>query len=124
MRKAGCILQEKYLTFFILLTVIHILFIMRSIGMTYEQGGGPAGGAAALTEEGDTLTLWDRVQHHHTTSLSTLEVASQNAQKLVSEFQNFYTNAVKNGVGDYKSFVIKRSATDKQRAECIIDLAY
>ena len=93
-----------------------------SIGMTYEQGGGPAGGAAVLTEEGDTLTLQDRVNHHFTTSLSTLEVASQNAQKLVSEFANFYNNAVKNGVGEYKSFVIKRNENDKQKSDALLEL--
>lgn len=93
-----------------------------SIGMTYEQGGGPAGGAAALTQEGDTLTLSDRVQHHHTTSLSTLEVASQNAQRLVSEFADFYSNAVKNGVGEYKSFVIKTNQNDKQKTDALLSL--
>ncbi len=93
-----------------------------SIGMTYEQGGGPAGGAAVLTEEGDTLTLLDRVNHHFTTSLSTLEVASQNAQKLVSEFANFYNNAVKNGVGEYKSFVIKRNENDHQKSDALLAL--
>jgi hypothetical protein len=93
-----------------------------SIGMTYEQGGGPAGGAAVLTEEGDTLTLLDRVNHHFTTSLSTLEVASQNAQKLVSEFANFYNNSVKNGVGEYKSFVIKRNENDHQKSDALLAL--
>ncbi|MEI9808398.1 MAG: hypothetical protein WDO16_11305 [Bacteroidota bacterium] len=47
-----------------------------AIGMTYEQGGGPAGGLGVETEEGDTLTLYDRVIHHYTTSLSTIEVSS------------------------------------------------
>jgi hypothetical protein len=83
--------------------------------MTYEQGGGPAGGAAVLTQEGDTLTLSDRVQHHFTTSISTLEVASQNAAKLVTEFQKFYSNATKNGAGVHKSFVIKHADKDAQR---------
>ncbi len=93
-----------------------------AIGMTYEQGGGPAGGAAALTEEGDTLTLWDRVQHHFTTSISTLEVASNNAAKLVTQFQNFYSNAMKNGVGEYSSYVIKQNAADKQRVVALLQL--
>lgn len=41
-----------------------------AIGMTYEQGGGGAGGAAVINDEGDTLTLFDRANHHFTTSLS------------------------------------------------------
>jgi CheY-like chemotaxis protein len=54
-----------------------------AIGMTYEQGGGPAGGLGALTDEGDTLTLLDRATHHYTTGLSTIEVSSLNASRLV-----------------------------------------
>ncbi|HYH14418.1 MAG TPA: M14 metallopeptidase family protein, partial [Flavisolibacter sp.] len=93
-----------------------------SIGMTYEQGGGPAGGAAVLTDEGDTLTLLDRATHHYTTGLSTIEVASQNAAKLVGEFQAFYRNAATNGVGEYKSYVIKHSERDQQRINALLQL--
>ena len=42
-------------------------FYNGAIGMTYEQGGGPQGGLGADTNEGDTLTLVDRVTHHFTT---------------------------------------------------------
>ena len=86
-----------------------------SIGMTYEQAGGPAGGAAVLTSHGDTLTLYDRALHHHTTGLSTIEVASKNAQQLVSEFQKYFSNAVSNGIGTYKTFVIKHNDRDAER---------
>lgn len=44
--------------------------------MTYEQGGIGAG-LGVIVEEGDTLTLVDRAQHHFTTSLSTIEIASE-----------------------------------------------
>jgi hypothetical protein len=93
-----------------------------AIGMTYEQGGGPAGGAAVLTAVGDTLTLLDRINHHYTTSLSTIEIASQNATKLLSEFQRFFTEAAMNGVGEYKSFVIKYSGKDQQRIQALQNL--
>ena len=93
-----------------------------AIGMTYEQGGGPAGGAAVITQIGDTLTLLDRISHHYTTSLSTIETASQNAGKLVSEFQKFFSDAVANGVGEYKSFVVKYSSKDQQRIQALLDL--
>jgi hypothetical protein len=93
-----------------------------SIGMTYEQGGGPAGGAAVINDEGDTLTLLDRATHHYTTGLSTIEVASQNAAKLVGEFQSFYKNAATNGIGEYKSYVIKHSAKDEQRINALLQL--
>lgn len=77
-----------------------------AIGMTYEQGGIRAG-LAILNEDGDTLTLKDRLEHHYTTGLSTIEIASKNAQKLVSEFKKFFDNAVSNGAGNYKSYLIR-----------------
>lgn len=62
-----------------------------AIGMTYEQGGQV--GLGFQTSEGDTLTLVDRVAHHYTTGLSTVEVASQNVDKLNNEFEKFYDNS-------------------------------
>jgi hypothetical protein len=93
-----------------------------AIGMTYEQAGGPAGGLGALTDEGDTLTLSDRVLHHFTTSMSTIEVASQNASQLLNEFKNYYQVAVTKGYGDYKSYVIKYSPHLAERIHTLTDL--
>ncbi|MEA1784992.1 M14 family metallopeptidase [Arenibacter sp. GZD96] len=62
-----------------------------AIGMTYEQGGSGRAGLGIITSIGDTLTLKDRIAHHHTTGLSTVEVASANAIKLNEEFKKFYT---------------------------------
>lgn len=72
------------------------------IGMTYEQGGSGRAGLGIITSIGDTLTLKDRIAHHHTTGLSTVEVASKNAQKLNDEFKKFYTD--RNFF--YKSYVL------------------
>ena len=72
------------------------------IGMTYEQGGGGRGGLGITTSIGDTLTLKDRISHHLTTGLSTVEVASKNVSKLNDEFKKFYLN--KNF--KYKSYVL------------------
>lgn len=73
-----------------------------AVGMTYEQGGSGQGGLAVINNEGDTLTLIDRIQHHHTTGISTVEYSSMQAQKLISEFHNF----TKNKSYKYKSFVV------------------
>ena len=64
-----------------------------AIGMTFEQGGGGRGGLAVITNTADTLTLVDRVNHHYTTGLSTVEVASQNAQRLITEYKKFYDDS-------------------------------
>lgn len=93
-----------------------------SIGMTYEQGGGGAGGLGVYKEEGDTLTLVDRATHHYTTSLSTIEISSQNASKLVKEFHKFFNDAVTTGSGEYKSYVIKKGQYDEERINSLIDL--
>ncbi|OBX27269.1 M14 family metallopeptidase [Gelidibacter algens] len=77
-----------------------------AIGMTYEQGG--QSGLGILNDEGEVLTLVDRVEHHYITGLSTVEMASKNAEKLNTEFKKYFAN--KNF--KYKSYVL-RGSTDK-----------
>ena len=93
-----------------------------AIGMTYEQGGGPAGGLAAITEVGDTLTLYDRILHHFTTSLSTIETCSLNATRLVKEFYKFFNDGVVSGAGEIKSYVIKNNPADRERIHSLLAL--
>ena len=93
-----------------------------SIGMTYEQGGGPAGGLGIETDEGDTLTLYDRAIHHFTTGMSTVEVASQNAGKLVKEFRQYFNEASKGSVGTYKTYIIKNNPNDEGRLRALLQL--
>ncbi|NCD69505.1 M14 metallopeptidase family protein [Mucilaginibacter agri] len=83
-----------------------------SIGMTFEQGGISAG-LAVLTRSGDTLTLADRIEHHHTTGLSTIEMASAYATKLLTEYKKFFDNGRTNPPGEYKGYVIKNDNDDK-----------
>lgn len=78
-----------------------------AIGMTYEQGGGGRGGLGVLTNEGDTLTLKDRIAHHHSNGLSTIEVSVQNRERLLQEYQKFFSNNVNNFAGRFKAFVVK-----------------
>lgn len=75
-----------------------------AIGMTYEQAGQK--GLEVLQVEGDTLTLDDRLTHHFTTGMSTVEVVSENADRVVSEFASYYEDARENPDGVYKAFVI------------------
>ena len=73
-----------------------------SIGMTYEQGGSGRAGLGIINSIGDTLTLKDRIAHHHTTGLSTIEISSKNAEKLNEEFKKFHQNKDYK----YKSYVL------------------
>jgi hypothetical protein len=83
-----------------------------SIGMTYEQGGISAG-LAVITRSGDTLTLVQRVAHHHSTSLSTIEIVSANAQKVLDEYKKFFDNSRTNPPGIYKTYIIKNDNNEK-----------
>lgn len=78
-----------------------------AIGMTYEQAGHSFAGLSITTQEGDPLTLRDRITHHHTTGLSTVEISSVNGQKLVDEFEKYFRESISNPSSPYKTYVIK-----------------
>ena len=78
-----------------------------AIGMTYEKGGGGRAGAAVYNEEGEVLTLKERLTHHHVAGLSTVEVTALNADRVISEFENYFDRAVNDPAGTYKSFIVK-----------------
>ena len=80
-----------------------------AIGLTYEQGGSGRAGLAYETATGDTLTLLDRLTHHYYTSLSTIEVAWKQREKLMSEFKAFYQRASNEPPGTYRTYIIKAS---------------
>ncbi|KQB99221.1 M14 metallopeptidase family protein [Pedobacter sp. Hv1] len=90
-----------------------------AVGMTYEQGGIRAG-LAVVTADGDTLTLKDRIDHHFTTSMSTIETVSANAEKLVSEFKKYFEQSLSNPPGIYKTYIVK--AQNIQRLRKMADL--
>jgi hypothetical protein len=76
--------------------------------MTYEQGGSGQAGRALLTTGTDTLTLAERLQHHHVSGLSTVEATANHHQQVVQEFAAYYTSAQQNPPGDYRTYVVKR----------------
>ena len=78
-----------------------------AIGMTYEKGGGGRAGLVGLMENQDTVKLIDRIMHHHTTGLSTVEITSKTAARVVDEFTTYFNNAINQPTGRYKSYVIK-----------------
>lgn len=85
------------------------------IGMTFEQGGIGAG-LGVKTRDDDTLTLVQRALHHFTTGLSTVEVASKNAAKLVTEYKKFFDDN-RNGAGfEYKTYVVTSKDPNKLKA--------
>ena len=88
-----------------------------AIGMTYEQAGHGRAGLGIKTDEGDILTLKDRIAHHHTTGLSTVEMASNNATKINEEYKKYYnTNNFK-----YKSYVLRGDDDKKDKLKTLLD---
>lgn len=90
-----------------------------AIGMTYEQGGHSRAGLAVRTAEGDTLTLKDRLTHHTTTGLSTVEITAKNKDKVVDEFAKYFAETRNNGSGEYKTFVVKKSSNPDKVASLL-----
>ena len=87
-----------------------------AIGMTYEQGGSGRAGLAVETADGDTLTLADRLAHHHTTGLSTVEVAARERADLVRQFATYYRDARAAPPGRYQAYVVRRDGQDDRLA--------
>ncbi len=90
---------------------------MGAIGMTYEQAGHGRAGLGINTDEGFELTLVDRVAHHKTTGISTVEVASKNATKLNTEFKNYFNNDDLK----YKSFVLSGNLDNLKALADLLD---
>lgn len=91
-----------------------------AIGFTYEQGGSGRAGLGYLRETGDTLTLADRLAHHYTTSLSTIETAHRHRERLLEEFDEYFATA-KQGDQAYQSYVV-RGSTPLGKLEALAEL--
>lgn len=78
-----------------------------AIGMTYEQAGSGRAGLGIETALGDTLTLTERILHHHTAGIATIEMASQHADRLVKEFGEYFSQTSTNPPGRYTAYVVK-----------------
>ena len=87
-----------------------------AIGMTFEQGGHSRGGLSVVTNTGDTLTLVDRINHHYTTGISTIEVASLHADQLVAEFKKFYDDSRAGKNNPYKAYILTSDDAVKMKS--------
>ncbi|MBS0011792.1 MAG: hypothetical protein KFF49_10310 [Bacteroidales bacterium] len=78
-----------------------------AMGFTYEQGGGGYAGLALDNKAGDTLTLAQRIEGHFLASMASIKVSYENREKLISEFNNFFTSGLEKPVFEYESVIIK-----------------
>jgi hypothetical protein len=77
-----------------------------AIGMTYEQAGHGRAGVTIVTAERDTLTLHNRIEHHLTTGLSTIETTVRNRTRMHESFARYFADARRGG-GRPVDFVIR-----------------
>jgi hypothetical protein len=94
-----------------------------AIGMTFEQGGHSRGGLGVVKSDGDTLMLADRILHHYTAGLSTVEVAANNAGRLLTAYHQFFEdNAAAKGA-EYKTYVLTtKNAGQLKAVERLLDV--
>ncbi|WP_296620167.1 M14 family metallopeptidase [Marivirga sp.] len=92
-----------------------------AIGMTYEQAGNGRAGLGALTNLEDTLTLKDRLEHHYTTGMSTIEIASKNAEKLNNEFRKYFSRNINSPEDPFKTYIIKWTEDKKHDIEALLN---
>ncbi|MDC1493004.1 M14 family metallopeptidase [Flavobacteriaceae bacterium] len=88
-----------------------------AIGMTYEQAGGGDAGLGVLNNESEIVSLIDRINHHTTTGLSTVEISSKNASKLNNEFIKFFKSQNNNKT----SYVIQGNKDKIQSLTSLLD---
>ena len=85
-----------------------------AIGMTYEQGGGGRGGVRVAKTDGDTLTLAQRISHHHAASRATIQAAAEKRAELLQHFQQYYADAATKPRGVYKTYVLAAASDPGQ----------
>ncbi|MFO7850902.1 MAG: M14 family metallopeptidase [Bacteroidota bacterium] len=78
-----------------------------AMGFTYEQGGGGYAGLAIDNEAGDTLTLSKRIEGHFLASMATIKVSFENKERLINEFNNYFTSGLEEPIFEYESVIIK-----------------
>ncbi|MFA5299064.1 MAG: M14 family metallopeptidase, partial [Lutibacter sp.] len=90
---------------------------MGAIGMTYEQAGNERGGLGVTLKNETVLTLTDRIAHHFTSGISTVEMTSKNASKLITEFKKFFNNSNLK----YKSYILRGNIEKLLSLKALLD---
>ena len=88
-----------------------------AIGMTYEQGGSGRAGLSIRNELGNELTLKDRLEHHHISGLSTVEVTHKNVARLNAEFKKYHTQRA----GKYSAYLLDGNPNKQRSLKRLLD---
>lgn len=92
-----------------------------AIGMTYEQGG--SGGAGVLVEknDGQSLSLRERMDNHVETSLSAVAVSAQLSERLVQEFAAFHETNRTRPFGQFGGYLIPATSENASRVDALVE---
>lgn len=93
-----------------------------AIGMTFEKAGNGSAGLGVYTDDKDTLTLVDRAIQHHASGLNVIEIVSQNAAKVVSEFKKFGDEAASGKLASFQSYIIKYDNSRDKSIRALLEL--
>ena len=92
-----------------------------ALGFTFEQGGGGIAGLAYRKDNGDTLTLRERIEGHFTSSMAAIKVSYENREKIITEFNRYFGENVRKPSFNYKTIIIK-GTNDKAILESLKEL--
>lgn len=93
-----------------------------ALSMTYEMAS--ARGHKFRTKNGDILTYGDGVYRHFIASISTIETVSRERQRLLQDFWNYRTSAIREGRNHderYLLFPANRDAAATQKLMALLD---
>lgn len=93
-----------------------------AIGMTYEQAGHSPAGVVIRREDGELLTLRDRIAHHFTAALATVATASANRDGLLADFARFYEDAIWEGENGAERAYVLVPGRDPDRCDELVAL--
>jgi hypothetical protein len=91
-----------------------------SIAMTYEQAS--ARGLVVRKYDGSEMTYRDTVRNHFITSLGTAQTTAENRKKLLTDFYNYQSTAIREGSSEsVRSYIVPRQ-TDQAGADKLAGL--
>lgn len=91
-----------------------------AIGMTFEKGGSGTAGRAIIMNNGDTLSLKDRLDQHAVAAMSTIEVASRSQDLLLKNFKAYFEQGRKSPRGKFRTYIVKQSPKVKALQDLLI----
>jgi len=79
-----------------------------AVGMTYEQAGHGRSGRAIVLNNGDTLTVEDKIRHNTVVALSTIEESVRQEKDILKQFEQYFQQSATQPKGKYTWYLLKK----------------